>query len=409
MALFNALAPLQTLADGQLFQALILIKKQLPNIRIDNIGEHYLVIRDLGKNAYQPLNPLEGLRIRFRRTRKGSELEFQKKDYCEEKEIYLFVQLIRFLAEKNDTIDEQDASGIQNLKGELEQLGIQVTLPPETTNPSLASSSSSPSSSSSSSPSSSSSSSPSSSSKEFVNALPTLPGFVGYPDTRKALYQNVVIPLTHPEIFEKLKRMTRMHSSSRAATPRAILFAGPPGVGKTTVSRNLAQQSKVPLLCIPVERILSKYYGESEGNLMRVFDLAARFPKAIVFIDELDALATSREGKIFEATRRLLSVLLTSIDGFQKTGSILTIGATNRRQDLDAALLSRFDTIIHFQLPDLESRKKIVYYYAQHLQNSELTDLATAAETLSGRDLENLCIQAEREWGSSSNAKQGTK
>jgi len=120
----------------------------------------------------------------------------------------------------------------------------------------------------------------------------------------------------------------------------------------------------------------------------------------ILFIDEIDALATSREGGLHEATRRILSTLLRKIDSFESDGEVLVICATNRKKDLDPALISRTDLSIRFELPDAATRAKIFQRYAKQLSEEELAELGALAENLSGRDLSDICKEAERKWAS---------
>ena len=176
------------------------------------------------------------------------------------------------------------------------------------------------------------------------------------------------------------------------------MFEGPPGVGKTSMARIIAVETGIPMVYVPVENILSKYYGESAQNLGRIFDIAAGYDRVILFVDEIDSLAGSREEGLFEATRRVLSVLLRKIDGFDTRDGILTIGATNRTQDLDRALLSRFDTIIRFPLPNASERAGIFRRYARHLEPDALEPLARGSDGLSGRSIQDVCEYAERRW-----------
>ncbi|CAA0817960.1 P-loop containing nucleoside triphosphate hydrolases superfamily protein [Striga hermonthica] len=183
--------------------------------------------------------------------------------------------------------------------------------------------------------------------------------------------------------------------------PRAVLFEGPPGTGKTSCARVIANQTGVPMLYVPLEVIMSKYYGESERLLGKVFSLANEIADgAIVFLDEVDSVATARDSETHEATRRLLSVLLRQIDGFEQEKKVVVIAATNRKQDLDPALLSRFDSMITFDLPDHQTRAAIVAQYAKHLKKSETIELASVTEGMSGRDIRDVCQQAERHWAS---------
>lgn len=118
---------------------------------------------------------------------------------------------------------------------------------------------------------------------------------------------------------------------------------------------------------MPLEAIMSKFYGESESRLAEIFEAAAAMGSVILFIDEIDSLATSREAGLHEATRRILSTLLRKIDSFESDGEVLVICATNRKKDLDPALVSRLDLSIRFELPDAFTRSSIFQRYAKQL------------------------------------------
>lgn len=221
----------------------------------------------------------------------------------------------------------------------------------------------------------------------------------GYEATKRDVRDTVVRPLLHPEVYVKISELARARPA--AAVPRAVLFEGPPGTGKTTMARVIAGQSGVPLVYVPVESIMSKFYGESEKRLDAIFDAASALPRSIVFLDEIDAFAGSREsGTMHEATRRILSVLLRQLQGLVDTSRIVVIGATNTAQALDPALLSRFNLRVHFPLPDAAERAAILARYSRHLSADEHARLAAASEGRSGRELEDACGVAERLWAS---------
>ncbi|XP_074558682.1 outer mitochondrial transmembrane helix translocase [Curcuma longa] len=221
----------------------------------------------------------------------------------------------------------------------------------------------------------------------------------GYEEQKREIEDSILLALQRPEVYDDIARGTRCKFESNR--PRAVLFEGPPGTGKTSSARVIAKQAGVPLLYVPLEVIMSKYYGESERLLGNVFSLANELQNgAIIFLDEVDSFATSRESDIHEATRRILSVLLRQIDGFEQETQVVIIAATNRRQDLDPALISRFDSTIMFYLPDLQTRVEIAAQYAKHLLKTELLLLASATEGMSGRDIRDVCQQAERHWAS---------
>ena len=230
------------------------------------------------------------------------------------------------------------------------------------------------------------------------NETPTLnfqnSTLAGYGKIKKEILQNVILPLNYPHIFEQIAKNTR--GLAQSSLPRAVLFTGPPGVGKTSIAKMIAQESNLTLLYVSVENIMSKYYGESAKNLAKIFDMAILYDRVILFIDEIDALAVQRNQNMFEATRRILSVLLQKLDGFIEHRHVLTIAATNRHEDLDPALLSRFDPMIAFHLPTLEDRKRIFHYYAKHLSAVELEKLSKMTQEFSGRKIKDLCLKAER-------------
>lgn len=221
----------------------------------------------------------------------------------------------------------------------------------------------------------------------------------GYEQQKREIEDTILLALNSPQVYDDIARGTRRKFESNR--PRAVLFEGPPGTGKTSCARVIANQAGVPLLYVPLEIVMSKYYGESERLLGQVFSLADQLPSgAIIFLDEVDAFATARDGETHEATRRILSVLLRQIDGFEQDKKVVVIAATNRKQDLDPALISRFDSMICFGLPDEQNRREIAAQYAKHLTESELVELARVTDGMSGRDIRDACQQAERSWAS---------
>lgn len=151
---------------------------------------------------------------------------------------------------------------------------------------------------------------------------------------------------------------------------------------------------------MPLEAIMSKFYGESESKLAEIFEACAAMGSVILFIDEVDSLATSRESGLHEATRRILSTLLRKIDSFESDGDVLVICASNRKKDLDPALVSRLDLSIRFELPDSDTRGSIFERYAKQLSKQELNTLGEMSVYLSGRDICDICKNAERKWAS---------
>ncbi len=218
----------------------------------------------------------------------------------------------------------------------------------------------------------------------------------GYEAVKQQVKDTIVLPYAHPEVYRKIHEMSS--NSGHSLIPQAVLFEGPPGTGKTTMARILGKEIGYPLIYVPIESIMSCWYGVAEKRLGSIFDAANQLERSILFIDEIDSLAGSRDKEMHEATRRILSVLLRKMQGLVSAERVLTIGATNRLPDLDRALLSRFNRTITFPLPNEEERQKIFQYYAKNLPEEELVQLAQATTNKSGRDLEDICADAERLW-----------
>ena len=220
----------------------------------------------------------------------------------------------------------------------------------------------------------------------------------GYEHIKRDIEDTVLLALTHGDIYDKITAATRMKNETNR--PKCILFEGPPGCGKTTSAKIISQQVEIPLVYMPLEAIMSKYYGESESRLAEIFEASAAMGSVILFIDEIDSLATSREAGLHEATRRILSTLLRKIDSFESDGEVLVICATNRKKDLDPALISRLDLSIRFELPDAKTRAAIFKRYAKQLSDEDLDRLGELSIHLSGRDISDICKDAERKWAS---------
>lgn len=220
----------------------------------------------------------------------------------------------------------------------------------------------------------------------------------GYEKVKRNIEDTVLLALTHGDVYDKITAVTRMKNETNR--PKCVLFEGPPGCGKTTSAKIISHQVQIPLVYMPLEAIMSKFYGESESRLAEIFEAAQALGSVILFIDEIDSLATSRETGLHEATRRILSTLLRKIDSFESEGEVLVICATNRKKDLDPALISRTDMAIRFELPDASTRAEIFGRYARQLSKEELAQLGEMAEFLSGRDISDICKDAERKWAS---------
>ena len=182
---------------------------------------------------------------------------------------------------------------------------------------------------------------------------------------------------------------------------KGILLFGPPGTGKTLLASAAAGSLNATFFNVKASSVLSKYFGESSKIISALYEVAREKAPSIVFLDEIDALTTRRSSDTSEATRRMLSTLLTELEGFHGGGDgklVLTLAATNTPWDLDEAVLSRFPRRIYVPLPDREATKEIIKINTHGLDISRLDLDAIAGESVerlySGRDIRNLCQEA---------------
>ena len=146
-----------------------------------------------------------------------------------------------------------------------------------------------------------------------------------------------------------------------ARIPRGALLVGPPGTGKTLLAKAVANESNAHLISISGPEIMSKFYGESEARLREIFKEAREKAPSIVFVDEIDSIAPKREEVPGEVERRVVSQMLSLMEGLEARGKVIVISATNRPNAIDPALRrpGRFDRIIEIQLPNIEEREDI--------------------------------------------------
>lgn len=182
---------------------------------------------------------------------------------------------------------------------------------------------------------------------------------------------------------------------------KGILLFGPPGTGKTLLAAASAGSLDATFYDVKSESVLSKYFGESSKLISALYTSARKYAPSIVFIDEFDALSQSRDGETSEATRKVLSSLLSELDGLSDKKSdqlLLTLAATNTPWDLDTAVLSRFPRRIYVPLPDQKACKEIIRIQTKGMDISEVSLDSISAKCVemlySGRDLSNFCQQA---------------
>ena len=180
---------------------------------------------------------------------------------------------------------------------------------------------------------------------------------------------------------------------------KGVLFTGKPGTGKTLLAQIIAHQSGAEFYRISGPEIFSKWVGQSEELLRKLFDRAADSDKAIIFFDEIDSVAAQRDDASHESSTRVVAQLLTLMDGFSSKANVVVIAATNRPQDLDVALLrpGRFDWEIHFPYPNQSDREDILFKTARRLQTRDPLphrDIAAKTEGWSAAELAAILTEA---------------
>ncbi len=213
----------------------------------------------------------------------------------------------------------------------------------------------------------------------------------GNEEIKKRLMEAVEWPLNYPLLFEK----------AGVRPPKGILVSGPPGCGKTLLAKAIANESNVNFISVKGPELISKYVGESEKGVREIFRKARQASPCIVFFDEIDALVPSRgsSGSDSHVAERVLSQFLAEFDGIDELKGVLVLGATNRLDMLDAAVLrpGRFDEIVEIPLPNEKDREEI---FAVHLKNKPLAgeiasgELAKRTEGFSGAEIEAVCNRA---------------
>ncbi|NIP61316.1 MAG: CDC48 family AAA ATPase [Nitrosopumilaceae archaeon] len=211
----------------------------------------------------------------------------------------------------------------------------------------------------------------------------------GLTEEIKKVREMIELPLRHPEIFEKLG----------IEAPKGVLLYGPPGTGKTLLAKAVANESNAHFISISGPEIMSKFYGESEARLREIFKEAREKAPSIVFVDEIDSIAPKREEVTGEVERRVVSQMLSLMDGLEARGKVIIIAATNRQNAIDPALRrpGRFDREIEIKVPDKKGRKDILAIHTRNMPLSDevnLNHVAAISHGYVGADLEYLCKEA---------------
>ena len=213
----------------------------------------------------------------------------------------------------------------------------------------------------------------------------------GLDAARDRLREGVELPLKHPEAFRRL--------GIRPA--KGFLLYGPPGTGKTLLAKAAAREAEANFIATKSSDLLSKWYGESEQQIARLFNRARQVAPTIIFIDELDSLVPARGGGLGEpqVTERVVNTILSEMDGLEELQNVVVIGATNRPNLIDPALLrpGRFDELIYVGVPDTAGRRRILAIHTEGMPlatDVDLEAIAQRTERFTGADLEDLVRRA---------------
>ena len=211
----------------------------------------------------------------------------------------------------------------------------------------------------------------------------------GLKDEVQKIREMVELPMRHPELFERLG----------IEPPKGVLMYGSPGSGKTLLAKAVANESEAHFITINGPEIVSKFVGEAEEKLRKIFQEAEENAPTIIFIDEIDSITPKREEVAGEVEKRLVSQMLTLMDGLKSRGQIVVIGATNRQNSIDPALRrpGRFDREIEIGVPDKKGREEVLQIHTRGMplaKNVSLGELAAVTHGFVGADLQALCKEA---------------
>ena len=216
----------------------------------------------------------------------------------------------------------------------------------------------------------------------------------GLANVKRELKEAVELPIKNPEVFDKMG----------IRPVKGVLLVGAPGTGKTLLARAVATERESNFISIKGPELLSKFVGESERAVREIFRKARQAAPCIIFVDEIDSIATARDSDSTDSmvTERVVDTLLTEMDGLQEVKNVVVIAATNRPDMIDPALMrpGRFDKIIEITIPDAETREAIFKVHTRRMpldKSVSLPKLAEATDGYTGAEIENICREAGME------------
>lgn len=209
----------------------------------------------------------------------------------------------------------------------------------------------------------------------------------GLRETIEEIKESVIFPIQQKDIFK---------NSTLLSAPKGVLLHGPPGCGKTMIAKATAKEAGCRFINLQVSSLTDKWYGESQKLAAAVFSLAVKLQPCIIFIDEIDSFLRMRDKSDHEATAMMKAQFMSLWDGLMtdSTCQVVVMGATNRPQDVDKAILRRMPCSFHVGLPDAEQRKdilKIILKKEKLNEDVDLDKLATLTEGYSGSGLKEIC------------------
>jgi transitional endoplasmic reticulum ATPase len=211
----------------------------------------------------------------------------------------------------------------------------------------------------------------------------------GLEDSIQKIREMIELPLRHPELFERIG----------IDPPKGVLLHGPPGTGKTLLAKAVAYETDAHFITVSGPEIMSKFFGQSEENLRRMFEEAKINAPSIIFLDELDSIAPKREEGKNQVESRVVAQLLALMDGLNGRGNVIVIGATNKVNSIDIALRrpGRFDREVEIKVPGTKGRYEILQIHTRGMPLHEDVDLQLLAERTHGfvgADIKSLCKEA---------------